>query len=174
MMVPRHPERAKDIGRIAGDVGFNPVYSSDKPAGYIDCNLFIVDEIGLLPKLFRYADLVIMGGSFVPIGGHNMLEPAMDAKAIITGPFVDNFHEIYELLHQADGILKVKNDADLLKKIHELLNDEHRRGAMGRRARDVVLQNQGGTENAIKLIEGFYLPGPRNNSYLITSSISWT
>ncbi len=162
IIVPRHPERAKDIGKIARDAGFNGTYYTDKQSWKTDCNVLIVDEIGILQQLYLLAELVVIGGSFVPIGGHNMLEPASASKAIITGPYLDNFIEIYELLETAGGIVKVKDQIELISSIQELLKDQARREDMGARARGVVIDNRGGVDKIIRLIDGLL---PDENQY---------
>ncbi|NNE38309.1 MAG: 3-deoxy-D-manno-octulosonic acid transferase, partial [Gammaproteobacteria bacterium] len=134
IIVPRHPERAKDVQRIVSNVGFRAVFYTDQPSWHSDCNVLIVDVIGVLQQLYSIADLVVMGGSFVPIGGHNMLEPAMISKAIVTGPYLDNFLEIYGLLDEVGGILKVKDELELVSTASELIENPDKREQMGLRA----------------------------------------
>jgi 3-deoxy-D-manno-octulosonic-acid transferase len=96
---------------------------------------------------------VFVGGSFVSIGGHNVLEPAAHRKAILFGPHMHNFHEIATALVEAGGALQVQNSEALGEHVSTLLQQPERRQALGEAAYQVLRANQGAVERTVALIE---------------------
>lgn len=113
----------------------------------------ILDTIGELGRLYSLADVVFVGGSFVKIGGHNILEPAAHGKPVIVGPHMFNFREIFELLSKRGVCLMAKNEEDFKKQILALLADKEKIREMGKRALAVVEENQGATKRNIERFE---------------------
>ena len=155
IIVPRHPERAKDIFSMAVNTGFNPFLFTDKDSRHKNCNMLIVDSIGILTQLYTKADVVFMGGTLVPVGGHNMLEPAVASRSIITGPYTENFREVYRLLNESHAIITVMDENELIQVIPDLLKDKNTREEMGARAKQVVLENQGGVDDIKMLLDSY-------------------
>ena len=153
IIVPRHPERAEEIYAMAVNLGFNPTLFTQGKSRSQDCNLLIVDAIGELIHLYAQVDVVFMGGTLVPVGGHNMLEPAMASRAIIVGPYIDNFREVYRLLNESNAITTVTDQGDLYEVIAGLLKNTNARCEMGARAKQVVLENQGGVDDIKMLLD---------------------
>jgi len=100
-----------------------------------DTDVYLADTMGELAAFMAGADVVIMGGSFVPHGGQNLLEPAQLGRAIVVGPHMDNFRDETERLLAAEGILQVADPAAAVAACNELLVDAGRRNALGERAR---------------------------------------
>jgi len=107
-------------------------------------SVLLIDSIGELANLYALADLAIVGGSFVPAGGHNILEPAQHGVPIIVGPHTENFRDIVALFHSADAV-RVASATDLSKTVLNLLADQNERDALGRRALQTLQSEQGAT-----------------------------
>ena len=91
--------------------------------------IFLLDTVGELKNYFANAKFVIMGGSFIPIGGHNILEPAAFNKAIVTGPYMGNFKEELNLMLDKKAIVQLNSTDDLKNTLLQLLDDlEYRKG----------------------------------------------
>ncbi len=99
------------------------------------------------------ADIVFVGGSLVPIGGHNLLEPAFLSKPIITGPYTFKQNEMVELLKEGDGVIQVESKEELEETLLELLSSPEKRKKLGENAHNIVLSNQGATRKNFEVIE---------------------
>lgn len=125
IIVPRHPERGPAITkRLNSD---NIAIRSKQQAITGETEIFLLDTVGELKDYFANAKLVIMGGSFVPVGGHNILEPASFNKAIITGPFMENFREELKLMLEKKAITQTHSIDDLQEQLIALLDDDEQR-----------------------------------------------
>lgn len=128
VIVPRHPERgASVISQL--DCEAIAVRSRNDPVTE-QTEVFLLDTIGELTGLFYRAKIVIMGGSFVPVGGHNILEPASYNRAIVTGPYMENFREELDLMLDKKAIVQVNSYDSLAKQLKKLLDDEHYRSIL--------------------------------------------
>jgi len=155
VIVPRHPERGDDIVSLARDEGFDDcvtmkeINSGTKRAGR---RIVIVDVIGELFKVYSLATMVFCGGSLVPRGGQNILEPAAWGKVVLYGPSMDDFMDEKERLGMAGGGITVSNDRELLAETLKLLEDPealHRKGAAGR---EIVASNGGAARRYAEMI----------------------
>ena len=166
LIAPRHIERAAEIGALVEKSGFKAVRISDieeKCAGvkggttavWGDNSIFILDSIGRLRSLYKLATVVFMGGSLVPHGGQNFIEPAVYAKPIVTGPYLDNFKDMSELFARNSAMEIVHNEDELADSLRGLLSDEDKCNAMGERAKRIVFDNIGSTDRNISLIRKF-------------------
>lgn len=124
IIVPRHPERGPAITKKLGCQ--NIAIRSKEQAITDDTEVYLLDTVGELKDYFCNARLVIMGGSFVPVGGHNILEPASYNRAIVTGPFMENFREELALMLDKDAIIQVSSLDDLQQQLTMLLEDDDR------------------------------------------------
>lgn len=113
----------------------------------------ILDTIGELGRLYGLADVVFVGGSFVRVGGHNILEPAAHGKPVLVGPHMFNFKEIFELLSKRGVCIMAEDEDDFRDKLLALLADKGRIAEMGRKALEVVAENQGATRRNIECFE---------------------
>ena len=121
VIAPRHPERSTSITRqLACD---NISIRSQKQKITAQTDIFLLDTVGELKHLFKKAKLVIMGGSFVTTGGHNILEPASFNSAIITGPHMENFTEELDLMLEKKAIIQVNSVEELEKQLVQLLDN---------------------------------------------------
>jgi 3-deoxy-D-manno-octulosonic-acid transferase len=116
-------------------------------------SVLLLDTLGELARLYAVGTVVFVGGSFVPIGGHNVLEPAAHRKPILFGPHMHNFHQIAAALLEAQGAVQVPTPERLADELGALLQHPERRQALGRAAEQVLRANQGAIERTVSLIE---------------------
>ncbi len=159
LIAPRHPERFGEVASLLDDSGLAWSRRSFEPSQHDkSCDVILLDTVGELRAVYPLAQIVFVGGSIAPHGGHNMLEPAATGACVITGPDTENFAAITKALLDEKALIQVPEatatDAptQLASVFNELLSDEARRGEMGRRAREVCLQNAGATERTIKML----------------------
>lgn len=152
LIAPRHPERVPEVERDIQCCGFSPVCRSQlalpNAAPKSADSVFILDTIGELKSFYQASDLVFVGGSLVPKGGHNLVEPALFQRPIVTGPHLHNFQDIAESLSQAGGMAIVRSPEELEERIQRLIESPTLRQEVGRRAQGVIAQNQGATARA--------------------------
>ena len=115
--------------------------------------VIILDTIGELGRLYSLADVVFVGGSFVKVGGHNILEPAAHGKPILVGPHMFNFRDIFEILSRRGACIMNANQKDFEKTVFQLLHNPARIKRMGIAALEVVRENQGATQRNIDFFE---------------------
>ena len=147
---PRHPDRAKEVLTLANQMNFKTqLYSLLSQEDYEVC---VIDGIGLLPDFYKGADLALVGGSLVPRGGHNLIEPAVLGTPIIVGKHTFNFEEITANFINQDACLLVHDENELYEAIQSLLEDENLRSRLSKNAEEVVSLNQGSTETQVSYI----------------------
>ena len=156
LLAPRHLDRLDRVEALVRQLGLKSVRKTKLDASEFSelpgDTVILLDTLGELSGLYHAAAIVFVGGSLVPIGGHNLLEPAACAKPILFGPYMENFHEISRLLVERGGGCQVLHADQLFMEIEALLLDSERCRAMGHRAREVVLANQGVVEKNLALI----------------------
>ncbi|MDA8169596.1 MAG: 3-deoxy-D-manno-octulosonic acid transferase [Nitrospiraceae bacterium] len=158
VIAPRHPERASEVEETALAHGLSFIRSSElakkDPSGKtVLPDIVIVDTVGELFHIYSAADVAVVGGSFIPHGGQNPLEPAYWGKAVVTGVHMNNFPFMDGLLKEG-GALSVKEDA-LYETLLDLLSDERRRTEMGKKARGFYQKKGGAVTETVKILEGF-------------------
>ena len=147
---PRHPDRAKEVLTLANQMNFKTqLYSRLSQEDYEVC---VIDSIGLLPDFYKGADLALVGGSLVPRGGHNLIEPAVLGTPIIVGKHTFNFEEITANFINQDACLLVHDENELYEAIQSLLEDANLRSRLSKNAEEVVSLNQGSTETQVSYI----------------------
>ncbi|RME04750.1 MAG: 3-deoxy-D-manno-octulosonic acid transferase [Planctomycetota bacterium] len=114
--------------------------------------VLLVDTMGELPYIYAVASLVFVGGSFIPYGGHNVLEPAVLGKPVLVGPHTFNFRKIVEYLASFQGIIQVRKPSQLREWIGIFLRSYQKREEIGRNARSAILRNRGATEKTVALV----------------------
>lgn len=151
IIVPRNPDRADEICRMASDFDLTvKKISQDKPGSP---QVVVVDSMGVLGKLYAIADAAFVGGSLVDFGGHNPLEPAAFAKPILFGPDMSDFPEISRMLLGAGGAMEVKNIEHIYNVVKEILTDSVKSREMGLKAFEVFQANQGAVEKTVSVIK---------------------
>jgi len=153
LLVPRHPERFQAVADLLTRRGLRFERRSSAAAVRPDTQVLLGDTVGELAALYASVDVAFVGGSLVPVGGHNLLEPAALGVPVITGPYQSNGKEIAQLLLQAGAALKVADGAELGAVLKQLFADPERRRRMGSRGRRVVEANRGGVTRLLELVE---------------------
>jgi 3-deoxy-D-manno-octulosonic-acid transferase len=108
-------------------------------------NVLLLDSLGELAAVYRLADCVFVGGSLVPSGGHNPLEPAAFGKAPVFGPFMENFRDIAAEFLRAGAAVEARSGAELGAAWVAMLENDQRRAEMGQQARALVERHRGAT-----------------------------
>ncbi|MEW6073897.1 MAG: glycosyltransferase N-terminal domain-containing protein [Planctomycetota bacterium] len=155
VLVPRHPERARSVARELAKEGCAPRRLSALRAGEErpdPAAPVLVDTIGELERVYGLADLVFVGGSLVPHGGHNMLEPAAQGRPVLFGPHNANFVHESRILLAAGAALEVADEAELGASLAALAADPARREAMSRAGLETVARQKGATAKAVQAL----------------------
>ena len=163
-LVPRHPERFNSVATQCLQAGWHVEKRSahiavDIKPSAVDINTDIVigDTMGELLMFYGAADVAFVGGSLIPVGGHNLIEPAAWACPVISGPHIFNFSEIERLLRKNDA-LAIAHDADTLATaIDNCLSDDLQRRESGERAKAVADNNRGALQRLCALVEELIL-----------------
>jgi len=153
ILVPRHPERFKNIQALIQQQGFNMITRSSGLVPTENTEVFLGDTMGELLCFYQASDIAFVGGSLVPIGGHNVLEPAALGIPILTGPYLHNYVDISELLVEAGGMKIGANPEELATEIVSWLNNPEQRWMAGKQAYQVVQNNQGTAKKLCDLID---------------------
>ena len=162
ILAARHPERFADVERLCRREGLSTVRRSDLP---IDAepraDAVILDTIGELAQIYQIATAVFVGGSLVPAGGHNILEPAVHGRPIIFGPHMDNFAEIASTFLGHDAAIQVRTERELEDAVVSLMADPVRRAKLGAAARALVDANRGAKDKTLSVLAELLPPDDR-------------
>jgi 3-deoxy-D-manno-octulosonic-acid transferase len=156
VVVPRHFERGKEVGRDLQAAGVKFIYRSDiRPEtavapGTLEC--LLVNSTGELKYFYRHAAVIFVGKSLTAEGGQNPIEPGALGKAMVFGPNMQNFAAIAETFVRGDGAVQVTDARELESALERLLRDRERRDELGRNALAVVRQNMGAIERTVDMI----------------------
>jgi 3-deoxy-D-manno-octulosonic-acid transferase len=153
VLVPRHPNRFDAVAALLERRGLTYIRRSRGEPQNPDHPVLLVDTIGELLQFYAAADVAFVGGSLVPIGGHNLLEPAALGVPIVAGPYNTNSVDIARKLAEAGGLELVQNSAELGAAVLRLLSDRSHSAAMAAAARRVIADNQGAVARLCALIE---------------------
>lgn len=151
LLAPRQIKRGHDIVTLCESFGIQAVCRStmERLVGE-STSVVVLDTIGELGRLYSLGDIIFVGGSLVPVGGHNILEPAAHGKPILVGPYMANFTEIYQLLSGRGACTMVHSVKELQEECLLLLENEQIRIERGRYALEIVAENQGATERNVQ------------------------
>jgi 3-deoxy-D-manno-octulosonic-acid transferase len=155
VLVPRHPERFESVAELCRQKNYNTLLRSAAVPCTPATEVYIGDSMGELPLFYAASDVAFVGGSLVPHGGHNMLEPAALGVPVVTGPHVFNFVEICELLQQAGACVKVEDVGGLSDTLSLWLEDANQRHRVGQRGRDTVEKNRGALQSVMAMIDRY-------------------
>ena len=154
MLVPRHPQRFDEVAGLCRSRGLAMVRRTAGQPVTATTQVYLGDTMGELPVMFAAADLAFVGGSLVPVGGHNLLEPAALGRAALTGPHHFNFSDITAQLCARGAVQEVADAAMLAQTVSTLLGDPGARDAMGEAGQAVVQANQGALARTMMALEG--------------------
>jgi 3-deoxy-D-manno-octulosonic-acid transferase len=153
VIAPRHPERFAEVERLCASEGLSTVRRSELA---IDADpradTVVLDTIGELSQLYQIATAVFVGGSLVPVGGHNILEPAIHGKPIVFGPHMENFTEIAETFLANGAAIQVHSERELEEVLVGLMGDPVRRARLGAAARALIDANRGAKDRTMAVV----------------------
>ena len=161
MLAPRHPERFNEVASLIQNSGLTWARRMNVPES-TDANatVILLDTIGELPATYPFASVVFVGGSIVDRGGHNVLEPAAAGKAVVTGAHTHNFHAIVNQMEEAGALVQLPDargtsmaTPHITQVFAKLLANPEARAELGRRAKQLISENQGAAERTVKLLE---------------------
>ncbi|MGH7279369.1 MAG: 3-deoxy-D-manno-octulosonic acid transferase [Candidatus Rokuibacteriota bacterium] len=159
VLAPRHPERVPEVLSLILARGFAFVRRSELPRQHDPDAVIVLDTVGELAQLYAIADVVFVGGSLVPSGGHNMLEAALRGKPALFGPHTTNFREPAALLTSRGGGLVVEDVTALQRELRRLLGDADLRARMGAAGHAAVAERHGAVRETLELVGRFLYPG---------------
>jgi 3-deoxy-D-manno-octulosonic-acid transferase len=153
VIAPRHVERAAEVMKLIETLGFAPQKYSQMKTGYKSADaVIVIDTIGHLRSLYSLASVVFVGKSFTVPGGHNIVEPAFFGKAVIVGPFMENFRDITAVFKKDHAIVQLDNPGELEGAVSSLLGSPGKRQELGQRARIVIDKYTGATRRSVDFI----------------------
>jgi 3-deoxy-D-manno-octulosonic-acid transferase len=159
VIAARHPERFDEVERLCRHEGLTVVRRTELP---IDAepraDAVVLDSIGELAQLYQIATVVFVGGSLVPAGGHNILEPALYGKPVVFGPHMQNFGEIAETFLTNGAAIQVRTAGELQETMLSLIGDPVRRARVGAAARALVESNRGARDRTLAVIRDLLPP----------------
>lgn len=159
MLVPRHPERAQEVAELVTQHRFAPVLRSSCPVDVVVASgsdlVLVGDTLGEMLRFYAQADIVFVGGSLVPVGGHNILEASLLKKVVLFGPYMNNFKEISRLVLFAVGGRQVDDRMALTDALMELLKNPDQRERMGRAGHALLERHAGATERTLTCLDDY-------------------
>jgi 3-deoxy-D-manno-octulosonic-acid transferase len=157
VLAPRHPERFGEVTELLNQLGMRfwrrSLWSGDPVVG----GVLLIDTIGELAALYGLADVAFVGGSLVPRGGHNIIEPALHGVPIVVGNHTENFRDIVSLF-QSRGAVRVVGPAELPLVLMDLISNPVERAELGRRAAETLQTQMGATQRTLQELEKLLLP----------------
>ncbi|MBH0192646.1 MAG: 3-deoxy-D-manno-octulosonic acid transferase, partial [Nitrospira sp.] len=153
MLAPRHIERVDQVEAMIREAGFVAQRKSRSGERVVGPRVIILDTRGELARAYRESVVAFVGGTLVPVGGHNLLEPAVWGRPVLFGPYTDHCAEMAALLDEAGGGRRVLGVEDMVRCCTEWLSDQDACNTVGQAAKRVVLDNQGALKRSLELIE---------------------
>jgi 3-deoxy-D-manno-octulosonic-acid transferase len=157
ILAPRHPERFSEVAELLGQLGIRFWRRSLWSGDPIVAGVLLIDSIGELAALYSLADVAFVGGSLVPRGGHNIIEPALHGVPIIVGNHTENFRDIVSLFQSRDAV-RVVGPAELPLAFMELISNPVEQIALGRRAAETLHAQMGATQRTMQALEQLIIP----------------
>ena len=153
VLVPRHPERFPAVRSLLHKQRVNFVARTDGVPCTSDTEVYLGDTMGDVPLFYAAANVAFVGGSLVPIGGHNLLEPAALGRPVVTGPHLFHTQDIADMFAKVGASVTVNNAAELGAAVADLFANEATAAEIGKRGLDIVQQNKGALDRLLKLLE---------------------
>jgi 3-deoxy-D-manno-octulosonic-acid transferase len=159
VIAARHPERFDEVERLCRHEGLTVVRRMELPIDMEPrADAVVLDTIGELAQLYQIATVVFVGGSLVPAGGHNILEPALYGKPVVFGPHMQNFGEIADTFLTNGAAIQVRTPGELEETMLSLIGDPVRRARVGAAARALVESNRGARDRTLAVIRELLPP----------------
>ena len=153
ILVPRHPERFESVRQLLArhGAGFVTRTSGTRPRS--EDSVFLGDTMGEVPLFYASADVAFVGGTLVPVGGHNLLEPAALGLPVVTGPHLFNTQDIADKFTAIGALIRVETAGELATAVTKLLRDGSEAKRLGRLGRELVAVNRGALDRLMRLVE---------------------
>jgi 3-deoxy-D-manno-octulosonic-acid transferase len=168
ILAPRQPQRFAEVERLCRQEGLLTVRRSELP---IDAepraDAVVLDTIGELAQLYQVATVVFVGGSLVPAGGHNILEPAVCGRPIVFGAHMENFAEIAAAFLANGAAVQVRSERELDETVVSLMDDPVRRARLGAAARALVDAHRGAKDKTLAVITSLLPPQERHHPAVV-------
>ncbi len=152
MIAPRHPDRRDAVLDMLKKKKLTVSCRSKEQIILPETDIYLIDTLGELGIFYRLTGVVFMGGSMVPVGGHNPIEPAFLDCAILCGPHMHNFKTVVKDLTSGGGMMSVTTVAELIERVGELLRDHDRQEEIARKAHEVVESHAGVSEHVLNAL----------------------
>jgi len=152
MLAPRHPERFDDVATLVQQLGLPLARRSRWQEEPLAGSVLVLDSMGELAALYALADVAFVGGSLVPRGGHNIIEPAQHGVVVVTGNHTENFRDIVGLFQSRDAV-RIVGLAELPLMLMQLLGDDAERSGLGQRAQETMRLQMGATSRTLEALE---------------------
>jgi 3-deoxy-D-manno-octulosonic-acid transferase len=153
ILAPRHPERFGEVERLLRERKLRYLKRSETSGLQSgDHGVLLLDTLGDLPRYYGCADVAFVGGSLVPAGGHNLIEPARWGKPVLVGPHRSNIAATARELLEQGGAVEVRDRQELFREVVDLLSNGARASAMGRRARHVADADKDVVSRSMRLL----------------------
>ena len=153
ILIPRHPERFAAVRSLLSKQQFRFVARTDEVPCTPQTEVFLGDTMGEVPLFYAASDIAFVGGTLVPVGGHNLLEPAALGRPIITGPHLFNTQEIADMFAELGASLVVESAAELAAALHALFSNRQQADEIGARGQSIVQKNRGALQRLLLLLE---------------------
>jgi 3-deoxy-D-manno-octulosonic-acid transferase len=153
VLVPRHPERFSEVGELARQAGLSVQKRSDGLAVKRETRVWIGDSMGEMFAYYRAADLVFIGGSLLPLGGQNLIEPASVGVPVLMGPSTYNFAQASQLAFESGAALQVADAEQMVDRVNHLLIDENQRVNMRNAALEYSSAHRGASQRIVEMIQ---------------------
>jgi 3-deoxy-D-manno-octulosonic-acid transferase len=155
VIVPRHPERGAEVAALATSHNLEASQRSQGVLPNAATEIYICDTLGELGLIYRLASVVFMGGSLIPHGGQNPIEPIKLGAPVVHGPHVENFADLYEALDKASGTGAVADAAELAARLKALLSDNKMRVRLAAAGRATIDALAGAADRSMAAIEPY-------------------
>ncbi|MGR8930617.1 MAG: lipid IV(A) 3-deoxy-D-manno-octulosonic acid transferase [Gammaproteobacteria bacterium] len=152
MIVPRHPERFQEVRMLCEKQALEVVMRSEQRPLSPSTDVYLADSMGELKMLYAASDVAFIGGSLVPVGGHNLLEPALLGVPVIFGKAMFNFQEIADRILAEEGAVQCQSPQQIGEAIRRIKDDADFRNKMTAKAKIFVVRNQGVTRRIADML----------------------
>jgi len=152
VIVPRHPERFGEVKKLCEQNQLAVVMRTSGGICRQFDDVYLVDTMGELKMVYAAADIAFIGGSMVPVGGHNLLEAAAVGTPVLFGPYMANFKEIAEGVLRQDAAIQCQEESEIIKAVNAMYLDLAYRQSMAERGKEFVRQNQGAITRIFDLL----------------------
>ena len=155
LLAPRHPERCPEVARMAISRHLRVQMRTERRGGAAEVDVLLLDTMGELAEAYAAGDIVFVGGSLTPVGGHNLLEPIAHRRPVLFGRYMDNAVDIARALKELGGGVEVYDGDSLYHAARKLLGDPEQRRAIANAAYGIIEEHRGATERNLGLLRRF-------------------